>query len=339
MKTFCLFALTWLLALPSQAETILRVGTWLPPTNPQNAVVWETWSQWVEEATEGRVKVKLEYGLGHPKSLFSMVEDGVIDAAFSVNGYLPGRFRLDIMSELPGLSNNAEAASIALWRTHQKYFADQGEFDGLELLGLFVHGPGQIYSRRPIHSIADMRSMKMRIGGGVMGTIADRIGCTAVQAPAPKVYEMLQQGVVDGVFLPMLEQKYLRLSEVTSHIITIPGGLYASSFSFFANPDFMESLEPRDRDAIRKVSGEKLSALAGRSWAAADQAGYEAARQAGVHISELTETDPMTIEFRDLLSNMEDEWVQQVADTRVDAKAALAYFKEQKNSLLNARNP
>lgn len=339
MKTFCLFALTWLLSLPSQAETILRVGTWLPPTNPQNSEVWATWSQWVEEATEGRVKVKLEYGLGHPKSLFSMVEDGVIDAAFSVNGYLPGRFRLDIMAELPGLSNNAEAASVALWRTHQKYFADQGEFDGLELLGLFVHGPGQIYSRKPIQSLADLHGMKMRIGGGVMGTIAERLECTAVQAPAPKVYEMMQQGVVDGVFLPLLEQKYLRLNEVTSHIVTIPGGFYASSFSFFANPEFMENLEPRDREAIRRVSGEKLSALAGRTWANADQTGYEAARASGVQITELTETDPMTVEIRSLLADMEDQWVKQIADTGVDAKAALAYFKAQKTELLTATNP
>lgn len=329
MKSVVFLIITCLLSWHVSAETILRVGTWLPPTNPQNAEVWPTWAKWVEDATEGRVKVKLEYGLGHPKSLFTMVEDGVVDAAFSVNGYLPGRFRLDIMSELPGMSTDAEAASVALWRTHQKYFASAGEFEGLELLGLFVHGPGQIYSKRPVNSVADLATMKIRIGGGVQGTIAERIGITPVQAPAPKVYEMLQQGVVDGAFLPLLEQKYMRLNEVTSHVITIPGGLYASSFSFFANPDFMDSLEPRDRDAIRRVSGEQLSALAGRAWSHADQQGYAAARDAGLHIMELGEQDKLTIELRGLLSTMEEEWVKSVADLKIDTPAALGYFKEQ----------
>tara|TARA_R110001583_G_scaffold15145_10_gene62669 strand:+ start:2192 stop:2578 length:387 start_codon:yes stop_codon:yes gene_type:complete len=59
---------------PAYSETILRVGTWLPPTNAQNAVVWPTWAKWVEEATEGRVKVKIENSSGHPKRCFNWLK-------------------------------------------------------------------------------------------------------------------------------------------------------------------------------------------------------------------------------------------------------------------------
>ncbi len=38
------------------AETTLRVATWLPPTNPQNATVWPTWKKWVEEALKAELK-------------------------------------------------------------------------------------------------------------------------------------------------------------------------------------------------------------------------------------------------------------------------------------------
>ena len=48
-----------------------------PPGHVQNSVVLPTWASWVEEATEGRVKVKLEYNLGDQSTYFSMVEDGV----------------------------------------------------------------------------------------------------------------------------------------------------------------------------------------------------------------------------------------------------------------------
>ena len=55
------------LAGQAVADTTLRVASWLPPTHPQNAVVWPTWAKWVEDATEGRVKVAIEYGMGDPK--------------------------------------------------------------------------------------------------------------------------------------------------------------------------------------------------------------------------------------------------------------------------------
>lgn len=51
----------------SYAETVMRIASWLPPTHVQNAVVWPTWGKWIEAATDGRVKVMIEYGLGRPK--------------------------------------------------------------------------------------------------------------------------------------------------------------------------------------------------------------------------------------------------------------------------------
>ena len=120
------------------AETTLIVGTWQPPGNPMNSVVWPTWAEWVEEATEGRVKVKIEQDVGHPKTYFQLVEDGVINAGWSYHGYGPGRFKLPVAVELPGLNVSAEAASVALWKTQEKYFAEAGEYEGLTLLATLI---------------------------------------------------------------------------------------------------------------------------------------------------------------------------------------------------------
>ncbi|MDO6683179.1 TRAP transporter substrate-binding protein [Oceanobacter sp. 5_MG-2023] len=313
-------------------QTTLRVGTWLPPTNPQNAEVWPTWAKWVEEATEGRVAIQLEYGLGHPKTMFNLVEDGVVDVAFTVVGYQPGRFKLPLVAELPGISDSAEATSVALWRTQQQYFSAAKEFDGLELLGLFVHGPAQIHTREPFSSLQQLKNQKIRIGGGLQMLVAERLDVSPVQAPAPKVYEMMQQGVVDGVFLPVLDQKYLRLSEVTSQITVIPRGLYASSFAIFASPDTLDSLSAADRQAILSVSGERLSALAGRAWEQADRNGYEAARNSGVEIHQLQPGDAMLTDMQQRLSDLPQQWVKDVADRDIDANAALDYLRQQARS-------
>ena len=309
------------------SATTLHVGTWLPAGNPQNAIVWPTWAKWVEEATEGRVTVKMEYDLGHPKTLFQLVEDGVVDAGFSYHGYVPGRFRLPQIVEQPGLGANAEAASVGLWRVYSKYFADAGEFEGLELLGMFTHGPGYIHTIEPISSLDDMKGKKIRIGGGVQSELGEAMGITPVAAPAPKVYEMLQQGVVDGVFMPMAEQKVLRLNEVAKNVTMVPGGMYLGSFSMFINPDFLADLDEQDREAIMSVSGEKLSALAGKAWDGSDAEGYETAKAEGVNLLELTEDDAITQSFRAMTSDMGDAWIESVSDLDVDAKAAMEELK------------
>jgi len=307
----------------SVAETTLRVGSWLPPTHAQNATVWPTWANWVEKATEGRVKIKMEYGLGHPKTMFDLVEDGAVDASFSYHGYVPGRFKLTQAIEIPLLGVNAEAASVAHWRVFNKYFAKANEHEGIELLTLFTHGPGQIHLAEPISSLSELKSRKIRLGGGIQGELGKRLGVTAVGAPATKVYEMMQQGVIDGIFIPMGEQKTLRLKEVAKNVVALPGGMYLGSFSMFISPDFMATISEKDRAAIRAVSGEKLAAMAGAAWDAADKAGLKAAQDAGVNVTLVKADDKMAQEFRDLTKGMDDAWFKLVADRGVDAKAAL----------------
>jgi len=300
----------------------------MPPTHPQNAVVWTTWAKWVEEATEGRVKVAVEYGLGHPKTMFELVEDGVIDASFSYHGYVPGRFKLTQAVEQPMLGVDAEAASVAHWRIHNKYFAQAGEHEGLEVIGLFTHGPGQIHMAKPVSSLSDLKGKKIRLGGGVQAELGHRIGVTSVGAPAPKIYEMMQQGVIDGFFLPLIDHKYLRLSEVTRNVTQLPSGMYLGSFAMFMNPDFLADLDAKDRKAIMAVSGEKLSAMAGAAWDAGDAEGLKTAQETGVNITMVEDGDTLANEFKALTEGMDQAFLESVADRGVDARAALTELRE-----------
>ncbi|WP_027855280.1 TRAP transporter substrate-binding protein [Marinobacterium litorale] len=319
------FSLT---ALPAMAQTEMIVGSWLPPTHPHNTTVLPTWGKWIEEATDGRVTMKVEYNLGHPKDMFNLVEDGVVDAGWTFHGYVPGRFRLTQIVEQPGLGANAEAASVAYWRVHEKYLAEANEHVGLELLGLFTHAPGQLQTSFPVNSLEDLKGKKIRLGGGIQSELGERMGVTAVNAPASKMYEMMQQGVIDGAFMPVCEQKTLRLSEVATELTLLPGGMYLGSFAIFGNEDFFADLSEEDREAIMSVSGEKLSRMAGQVW---DQCGTDAlaaSKTSGVNVKDVAENDPMAQEFNELTKGMVDAWVESVKDTGVDAEAALKELRE-----------
>lgn len=312
----------------SSAQTI-RVASWLPPTNPINEVVIPTWAQAVNEATDGRVDVEIIYGLGHPKTMWNLVEDGIVDASYSYHGYVPGRFELPQIVEQPGLGVNAEAASYALWNTYDKYFKDSDEFGELKLLALFTHGPGQIHSKFEVNDISDLENKKIRIGGGVQSILAEELHVTPVGAPAPKVYEMMQQGVIDGAFMPTVEQKVLRLSEVTEHLTVLPEGMYMGSFSMFMDPYVFEDLSEEDQAAINAISGEKLSVIAGKAWDASDASGVDSARADGVQVKVLSKDDKLTQQFEERLSEVPQVWVEMANEKGYNGQEALDYLRQQ----------
>lgn len=317
------------MGLAGAKETTLNVSTWLPPSHVQNAVVWPTWAKWVEEATEGRVKVKIEYTSNNPTQLFQMVEDGVTDAAFSFHGFVPGRFDLQEVVELPGLGVNAEAASAAHWRTYQKYFTKSGEHEGLELLALFAHGQGVMHTKFEVNSLDDFKGKKVRIGGGVQSEIGKRMQVTPVPSPGNKVYELLQTGVVDAAFMPATEQKTQRLFEVAPYVTILPKGMYMGSFVMFINPEFMESISKEDAEAIRRVSGEKLSIMAGKAWDKEDTDALAFAKEKGVKVKELSENDPIAIAYSETVKGLDEQWLEKVKGKKVDAKAALEMLRKE----------
>jgi TRAP-type C4-dicarboxylate transport system substrate-binding protein len=328
IKTLITAATLCFCASPLLAETQMHVASWLPPTHPQNSVVLPTWGKWIEEATEGRVSLKIDYDLGHPKDIFTLVEDGVADAGWSFHGYVPGRFRLTQIVEQPLLGANAEAASVAYWRIYEKYLAKADEHAGLDVVGLFTHTPGQIQTTAPVNSLADLEGKKIRLGGGIQNVLGEKMHVTPVNAPASKVYEMMQQGVIDGAFLPVCEQKILRLSEVATHLTLLPGGLYMGSFGIFINPDFMADLSEADQAAIRSVSGEKLSQMAGQAWDQCDIDALAESRAAGVKVVDVTEKSPVAVEFGQLVGGLDESWIEDVSDLDVDAQTALQELRD-----------
>ena len=79
------------------------------------------------------------------------------------------------MPELPGGGATAQINSVAYSRIHWKYFHQVGEYKGVKLLGVFTHGPGQMFkpsSRSPRSTTS--QGMKIRTGGGIAEEVARR---------------------------------------------------------------------------------------------------------------------------------------------------------------------
>src|SRR5262252_4457177 len=263
---------------PAAAQTTtLTMSSWVSPQHHLTAVVLQGWANEVEKATSGRVKfTMLPKHPSAPPGTFDAVRDGLVDLSYVTASYTPARHLLPLMAELPGMADTAEVNSVAYSRIHWKYFQKYGEYKGVHLLAVWTHGPGQMFTKRPVGSINDVRSLKIRTGGGIAEQVANSLGASAFVKPAPESYELLNSGVADGVFFPFESIVSFKLDKVIGQATVFPGGLYSSAFGFFMNQEKWNKLSKQDQAIIEKFSYEYAARSNGKSWDAADQKGLDA---------------------------------------------------------------
>jgi TRAP-type transport system periplasmic protein len=318
------------LALPAttaSAQVTLNVNAWVPPSHLLVADVVMPLCADMQQATQGRVKCNLlpKAVVAAPQT-FDAVRDGLADLSFSVHGYTPGRFALTDVVEFPFMGDTSEAVSVAYQRIYDKMLAKHDEHKGVHVLAVFTHGPGQIYNtKRPINSLKDLEGLKIRVGGGVVNDVAKALGTVPMLKPAPESYELLSQGVADGVFFPKESPISFKLTPLIKHVTYIPGGLYNVSFALVVNPAKWSQISETDRAAINKLSGEALALRAGKAWDATDAKGEKAIRDANIPI--VIASAPFIAEIKSKTSGLEQAWIDKVKAKGVDGAATLAALR------------
>ena len=137
---------------PALAQTTtLTMSSWVSPQHHLTSVVLQGWATEVEKATNGRVKfTMLPKHPSAPPGTFDAVRDGLVDLSYVTASYTPARHILPLMPELPGAGDTALVNSVAYSRIYWKHFHEVGEYKGVKLLGVFTHGPGQMFTKKPV---------------------------------------------------------------------------------------------------------------------------------------------------------------------------------------------
>lgn len=308
----------------AQADTVLTVASWAPPSHHMNARVFPNWISCLEEESGGSLSGKIEYGMASPPEMPQLVASGGADATWMFHGYNPGRYELQQISEMPGLGASSEAVSQAYWKVHEKHLKEANEHRGLEVVGLMVHGPAALHTADEVTQWDQVERMKIRVPGGVGTEVVKILGAQGVGVPAPKVYETLAQGVADGVVFPIETAVSFKVAELAKNMLYVPGGMYYGSFAITMNPARIESLPDAERDALWACSGERLSREAGRSWDQADLKSFDAVSAPDSDINFVVADEDMTETYYDLVQPIRDNWVTAAADKGVDGEAALS---------------
>jgi TRAP-type transport system periplasmic protein len=314
-------------AATASSQTVLNVNAWVPPSHLLVADVTMPLCKDIEQATSGRVKCNLlPKAVAAPPQTLDAVKDGLADLSFIVHGYTPGRFALTDVVEFPFMGDTSEAISVAYQRAYEKVLAKHDEHKGVHVLAVFTHGPGQIYNtKRPVTSLKDLEGLKIRVGGGLVNEVAKALGTVPMLKPAPESYELLSQGVADGLFFPKESPVSFKLVPLIKYVTYVPGGLYNVSFALVMNPAKWSQISEADRAAINKLSGEALARRAGQAWDATDAKGEKAIRDANIPI--VIASPQFVAEIKAKTGGLEQAWIDKVKAKGVDGAATLAALR------------
>lgn len=316
-------------AFASQADEYV-LSSWLPPAHPIVKGVIEPWAEKVADVTEGRVTVRiLPRPLGPPPAHFDLAADGIADITYGLHSFTTDdRFLRSQIGQFSFLGDDAAKTSLAYWAAYGGDLDAQAEHPGTKLLGLWVHGPGMFHNnRRKIETPEDFAGLKIRVPGGYVAELTEQLGSTTQFMGPGDVFEKLSTGVIDGVTFPAEALKAFNLSQHIKSSMTVPGGLYNTSWFMVMNQDRWDALSDQDRAAIEEISGAALAEMAGAVWNAADAGGREDGIAHGVEFYEASA--PVLARVQEIAAEKEARWAEAVSAQGFDGAAALKALRAQ----------
>lgn len=309
----------------ASAQITLTLSSWVPQGHLLTKMQLD-WCMEVSKAAEGRIQCNmLPKPVAPAPATFDAVRDGLVDVAFSVHGYTPGRFVLTKVAEMPFLGDSAIPVSVAYQRIYERHLAQLGEHRGMKVITVFTHGPGQIFNnKRPVRSLADLSGIKFRVGGGLLNEVGKAIGANLTLKPASESYELLSSGVVDGVWFPDESVVGFRLDKLIKYRTSLPGGLYNVSFAMVMNEATWNKIPKADQAIIEKHSGEWAARFIGKYWDDHDIRSRAAQQVAG--IESITADAAFIADFKARTVSVESDWVKEAEAKGL--KNAAAVLKE-----------
>jgi len=315
------------IALPARADTTLTMNVVMPRASSFFIGVYQPWKEAVERQSQGRIKIAMPAATLAPLSRqWEMVTSGIADVALTPNDYIRERVKLPFLAEIPFIAPNSVAASVAIWRTEEKFFAAANEYKGVKLLGLWVNGGNTLQTtKRPVTTLADFQGLKIWVATPNMKAAIEAFGATPVSAQAANsMFDYMSGGIVDGAVTGKGSLISFQLARYTKEMTLFSGQLGYNSFTFFMNEKKYQSLSPEDRAAIDRVSYENLARFAAQGFIDQDNLGDAAIKDNDIHVHQAS--DAFMSELKPKVAFFKDNWFAAAKERGVDAQAAYDFY-------------
>ncbi|MGD9211000.1 MAG: TRAP transporter substrate-binding protein [Desulfobacteraceae bacterium] len=317
----------------ANAETIdLKFATFFSPKHTLHVGVWEPWAKKISEQTNGRVKITMFPGgaLGKAGDHYALVENGIADIVYILHDYIPGRFPMTTVFELPFMAPSSTQTSKAMWKTFENSPDFQKEYARVKVLALFCHPPGHFHTtKKPVKKIDDLKGLKIRTVSPAVTDALKIYGAIPVEMPITDTYTSLERGVVDGTVIDWGGLETFKLNDLVKY--TTESDFYVVTMAVLMNKRKWESLPEDIQKIMAENTGLSMSLECGKVYDDTDGPAKQRMTDAGVKVVQFPDEDLKKLNEQTIPQRK--AWVKEMKSKGLDGEGvlntALKYLSEE----------
>lgn len=304
----------------------LKLAHFFPAAHILETDYFPRWANEIKEATDGQVIITSYPGetLLKASEMYDGVVNGIAEIGFSCFSYTRGRFPLLEVFELPGLLyENSKVAGKVAWEGVKELNPE--EVQDTKLMMVFATGPGNLFTKKPVRSLDDLKGMEIRATGLSAKTL-EALGAVPVAMPQSDTYEALSKGVIQGNLAPNEVLDGWGHAEVTEYVTLTPF-LYNTLFFLTMNLDTWNSLPPDLQSTIEQINEKYHEEVFIGAWDFICDRGLKyAIEETGHEIINLSEDE--TARWIELLKMIQDNFVTDQEAKGLPGREALDLTKK-----------
>lgn len=296
--------------------------TW-PPNFPVLGEVANKYAEWVNELSDGQIKIKV-YGGGElvpSLEAFDAVSNGTIEMGSGASYYWAGKTpAAQFFAAVPFGMNSQQLTSwletgggYELWKkTYAKFnlVPFLGGNTGVQMGGWF---------NKEINTVDDFKGLKMRLPG-IGGKVLEKAGGAAVLVAGGEIYTSLERGVIDATeWIGPYHDYKMGFQKVAKYYYTPGWHEPGTQLEFFVNKEKHDAL-PAHLQAVLDAASKKAQV-----WVLS-----EFDKQNGIYLDKLKEEGVQVREFSketlDVLRAYTEEAIQEmVGDDQLSKEVYQSY--------------
>lgn len=216
---------TALTPIASAAEK-LTFGTGNVIIHPINQRIFIPWAERVNAAGGDDFKIAVRHGqmLVNSSNYVDRLTDDVVQIAWGMLAFDPGRFPRSLISTVPFISGSAEASAIAFCKLFEDGAFDEEMSDYVPLFFVPFPQSSVHLNGSPITDMTALEGKKIMVGSPIASQVVSAYGGTPLSIVVPEQYQALQRGTADGNFMTFTAFPAFNLNEVTTDHMNVPLG-------------------------------------------------------------------------------------------------------------------
>lgn len=176
----------------------------------------------VQEKSDGKLRIRIYPSgqMGGPRETIELIQNDALDMTKASASEMESFVKEFSVFSSPYLFDDDDHFKKVLFGDVGKEITDKTQAGGFNVLASYVAGTRSFYTKKEIHSPADMKGLKIRVvSTPTTNKLIELLGGSPAPIPFGEVYTALQQGVIDGAENNIPSYNQTRHVEVAKYYI------------------------------------------------------------------------------------------------------------------------